>query len=163
MTERATSTEDIRIKSILKAWADAVRRHEILAILAHHEADMVLFDLPPPLQCRGSTLRKDLESSVPLSQVCNGLRYTRARSDRGGDVAFGVSIHALRSRLVKHLPSYVHTSARLHRPPLATTCCEELYHHYCRKRGSTGLRRCASRSPTRSARRENVVGLCSRR
>jgi ketosteroid isomerase-like protein len=50
---KATHAEEIRIKSLLEAWADAVRRHDIGAILAHHEPDMVMFDVPPPLQCQG--------------------------------------------------------------------------------------------------------------
>jgi len=47
------NAEEIQIKVLLEAWADAVRRHDIPAILAHHEPDMVMFDLPPPLQCKG--------------------------------------------------------------------------------------------------------------
>ena len=52
MSERA-NTEETQIKALLEAWADAVRRHDLPAILAHHEADMVMFDVPPPLQCKG--------------------------------------------------------------------------------------------------------------
>ena len=47
------NTEETRIKALLETWADAVRRHDVPAILAHHEPDMVMFDLPPPLQCKG--------------------------------------------------------------------------------------------------------------
>jgi len=50
---KTTHAEEIRIKSLLEAWADAVRRHDIGAILAYHEPDMVMFDVPPPLQCQG--------------------------------------------------------------------------------------------------------------
>jgi ketosteroid isomerase-like protein len=41
-------------KALLETWADAVRRHDVPTILAHHEPDMVMvmFDLPPPLQCK---------------------------------------------------------------------------------------------------------------
>src|SRR5258708_27927883 len=49
----STNTEEIRIKALLEAWADAVRRRDVPAIVAHHEPDMVMFDLPPPLQCKG--------------------------------------------------------------------------------------------------------------
>ena len=52
MTEQAKA-EEARIKALLEDWADAVCRHDLPAILAHHERDMVMFDLPPPLQCRG--------------------------------------------------------------------------------------------------------------
>ena len=50
MTE---NPEVARIEALLEAWAEAVRRHDVPAILAHHEPDMLMFDLPPPLQCRG--------------------------------------------------------------------------------------------------------------
>lgn len=53
MSELSSNTEKTRIKDLLEAWADAVRRHDLPAILAHHDPDMVMFDLPLPLQCRG--------------------------------------------------------------------------------------------------------------
>jgi len=52
MSERP-GNEARQIKALLEAWAEAVRRHDIQAILAHHDRDMVMFDLPPPLQCKG--------------------------------------------------------------------------------------------------------------
>ena len=52
MAEQAKA-EEARIKALLEGWADAVRRHDLPAILAHHDRDIVMFDLPPPLQCRG--------------------------------------------------------------------------------------------------------------
>jgi ketosteroid isomerase-like protein len=52
MSEHASSNE-IHIKTLLEAWAAAVRRHDVAAILAHHEPDLVMYDLPPPLECKG--------------------------------------------------------------------------------------------------------------
>lgn len=52
MREHADADE-IQIRALLENWADAVRRHDLAAILAHHERDMLMFDLPPPLQCKG--------------------------------------------------------------------------------------------------------------
>ena len=52
MSEHA-NTDETQIKALLETWADAVRRHDVPAILAHHEPDMVMFDLPPPLQRKG--------------------------------------------------------------------------------------------------------------
>jgi len=46
-------TEEVRIRALLEAWADAVRRHDMPGILAHHDPHIVMFDLPPPLQCKG--------------------------------------------------------------------------------------------------------------
>jgi ketosteroid isomerase-like protein len=45
--------DEARIKVLLEDWAAAVRRHDLPAILAHHDRDVLMFDLPPPLQCRG--------------------------------------------------------------------------------------------------------------
>ena len=52
MPEPANS-EVALINALLESWADAVRRHDLPAILAHHDQEMLMFDLPPPLQCRG--------------------------------------------------------------------------------------------------------------
>ena len=49
----AVDAEEMRIEALLENWADAVRRHDLPAILAHHERDVLMFDLPPPLQCKG--------------------------------------------------------------------------------------------------------------
>ena len=49
----ADNAEEVRIRALLEDWADAVRRHDLPAILAHHEQDVLMFDLPPPLQCKG--------------------------------------------------------------------------------------------------------------
>ena len=44
---------EAEIKALIEAWADAVRRHDLPAILAHHDDDIVMFDVPPPLQSLG--------------------------------------------------------------------------------------------------------------
>lgn len=54
-----TATDELRIKALLESWAAAVRRHDVAAILAHHERGMVMYDLPPPLQCRGIEAYQD--------------------------------------------------------------------------------------------------------
>src|ERR1700685_182739 len=46
-------TAESQITAIVEAWADAVRRHDFPGILAHHEQNIVMFDVPPPLQSRG--------------------------------------------------------------------------------------------------------------
>jgi hypothetical protein len=51
MQQRGNAESQIR--AVIEAWADAVRRHDLSAILAHHDEDIVMFDVPPPLQSRG--------------------------------------------------------------------------------------------------------------
>ena len=52
MTQQAETAEH-QIRVLIEAWADAVRRHDIPCTLAHHEQNIVMFDLPPPLQAQG--------------------------------------------------------------------------------------------------------------
>jgi ketosteroid isomerase-like protein len=44
---------ETQIRARVEAWADAVRRHDLPGILAHHDQDIVMFDVPPPFQSRG--------------------------------------------------------------------------------------------------------------
>jgi ketosteroid isomerase-like protein len=93
MSEHAKNHEEIQIKALLEAWADAVRRHDLPAILAHHEPDIVMFDLPPPLQCKGIEAYKETWGLL--------FRYHRPGAafdiqaldvTAGQDVAFAVAI-----------------------------------------------------------------------
>lgn len=47
MSQR-TGTAETEIEALIQAWTDAVRRHDLPAILAHHADDIVMFDVPPP-------------------------------------------------------------------------------------------------------------------
>jgi len=59
-------------------------QHDVPAIVAHHEPDMVMFDLPPPLQCKGiKAYEQTWDLLFPLSQPRNGLDFPRARRDCG--------------------------------------------------------------------------------
>ena len=51
MSEQAKDEQ--AIKTLLEDWAAAVRRHDLPAILAHYDPEVIMFDLPPPLQCKG--------------------------------------------------------------------------------------------------------------
>jgi uncharacterized protein (TIGR02246 family) len=46
------SNED-KIRSLVENWARAVREGDINAVLACHSDDIVMFDVPPPLEARG--------------------------------------------------------------------------------------------------------------
>jgi ketosteroid isomerase-like protein len=87
------NTEEIRIKDLLESWAAAVRRHDVPAILAHHEPDMVMFDLPPPLQCKGI---KDYERTWDLffryHKPGTAFDFQELAVTAGQDVAFAVAI-----------------------------------------------------------------------
>ena len=45
--------DENRIRHVLEAWAQAVRDIDMAGILANHTDDIVMFDVPVPLQSRG--------------------------------------------------------------------------------------------------------------
>ncbi|TGP13145.1 DUF4440 domain-containing protein, partial [Mesorhizobium sp. M1D.F.Ca.ET.231.01.1.1] len=87
------NAEEARIKALLEDWADAVRRHELPAILAHHERDMVMFDLPPPLQCRGiEAYEQTWDLLFRYHKPGTAFDFRELAVTAGADVAFAVAI-----------------------------------------------------------------------
>ena len=92
MSEHA-NTEETRIKSLLESWADAVRRHDVPAILAHHAPDIVMFDLPPPLQCKGiEAYEQTWELMFRYHKPGAAFDIEELSVTAGWDVAFAVAI-----------------------------------------------------------------------
>jgi ketosteroid isomerase-like protein len=93
MSEHANNAEDIRIKTLLEARADAVRRQDVPTILAHHEPDMVMFDLPPPLQCKGiEAYKKTWDLLFRYHKPGTAFDIQELTVTAGQDVAFAVAI-----------------------------------------------------------------------
>ena|SRR5579871_1601151 len=92
MTEQL-HTDESRIKALLEVWADAVRRHDIPAILAHHDPDMVMFDVPPPVQCRGiAAYEKTWELMFRYHKPGAAFDIEEISVAAGADVAFAAAI-----------------------------------------------------------------------
>ncbi len=92
MSERADTDED-RIKNLLETWADAVSRHDLPAILAHHEPDMVMFDVPLPLQCKGiDAYKQTWDLFFRHHKPGAGFPIEELAITAGQDVAFAVAI-----------------------------------------------------------------------
>ncbi|HTO82900.1 MAG TPA: hypothetical protein VMQ73_11725 [Methylomirabilota bacterium] len=51
-TEEA-SPDERAVRALIGRWAKAVRGEDRAAIRADHDPDMLMFDVPPPLQSRG--------------------------------------------------------------------------------------------------------------
>ena len=91
MSDHATTDEEA-VRGLIEAWAEAVRRKDVEAILQHHAADLVMFDVPPPFQIRGlADYRKSWElffswSADPVPYEIHSLSITS-----GADVAFAVA------------------------------------------------------------------------
>lgn len=52
------SADETVIRTLIEDWAAAVRREDMEGILRDHAEEIVLFDLPPPLESRGSVAYK---------------------------------------------------------------------------------------------------------
>jgi len=82
-----------RIRAVIEAWADAVRRHDLPGILAHHEPDIVMFDVPPPLQSRGlDEYRKTWDLFFRYHQPSQAFDIEELAITAGDDVAFAAAI-----------------------------------------------------------------------
>src|SRR5688500_11530842 len=49
----AKHSDEAQIRSLVGNWAKAVRAKDMQGALAHHTADIVMFDVPMPLQSKG--------------------------------------------------------------------------------------------------------------
>jgi ketosteroid isomerase-like protein len=86
-------TADSQIKALIEAWADAVRRHDIFGILAHHEQDIVMFDVPPPLQSKGmNEYKKTWDLFFRYHHPSQAFDVEELAITAGEDVAFAVAI-----------------------------------------------------------------------
>jgi ketosteroid isomerase-like protein len=85
-------SEEARIRTLLEAWAAAVRRHDMPAILAHHESDIVMFDVPPPLRSKGITAYEETwDLLFRYHQPGVAFDFQELAITAGQDVAFAVA------------------------------------------------------------------------
>jgi ketosteroid isomerase-like protein len=47
------NSDEIQIRTLVESWASAVREKDMNGVLAHHTADIVMYDVPAPLQSQG--------------------------------------------------------------------------------------------------------------
>jgi uncharacterized protein (TIGR02246 family) len=86
-------TAETQIKQLIEAWADAVRRHDYPGVLAHHDQDIVMFDVPPPLQSRGlDAYKKTWDLFFKYHQPSQAFDIEELAVTAGEDVAFAVAI-----------------------------------------------------------------------
>jgi uncharacterized protein (TIGR02246 family) len=81
------------IRALIERWADAVRRHDLEGILANHDRDIVMFDVPPPLQSRGmNEYKKTWDLFFKYHQPSQAFDVEEMTITAGQDVAFAVAI-----------------------------------------------------------------------
>jgi uncharacterized protein (TIGR02246 family) len=84
-----STTDEAQIRTIIDNWARAVRAQDLDRVLAHHADDVLLFDVPLPVQSRGiDEYRESWElffQSVPKPIVFD---LSELSVMAGNDVAF---------------------------------------------------------------------------
>jgi uncharacterized protein (TIGR02246 family) len=88
-----TQQAETQIRALIEAWAAAVRRHDMPAILAHHAQDIVMFDLPPPLQVKGmEDYKKTWDLFFEYHKPSQAFDVEELAVTAGDDVAFTFGI-----------------------------------------------------------------------
>jgi uncharacterized protein (TIGR02246 family) len=88
MTDGRTKDE-AAIRELVESWAKAVRAKNLNGILANHSADVLMFDVPPPLQSSGiEAYKKTWDLFFSWSQDSGVFDITEMNITAGDDVAF---------------------------------------------------------------------------
>ena len=53
------TSDEATIHALLEKWVVAVRAHDLEGVLEHRSRDIVMFDVPPPLQSKGIDAYRD--------------------------------------------------------------------------------------------------------
>ena len=83
------ATDEAAIRELVESWASAVRAKDLDGILAHHSADIVMFDVPSPLVSKGiDAYRKTWDSFFAWSDDPVVYDIEDMEITAGSDVAF---------------------------------------------------------------------------
>jgi uncharacterized protein (TIGR02246 family) len=92
MDEEQSGSEDAAIRNVIESWTAAVRRRDFAGILQNHSSDIVMFDVPPPLQSRGiEAYRKTWDLFFSWSNDPIPFAVTEMNITAGREVAFVVA------------------------------------------------------------------------
>jgi ketosteroid isomerase-like protein len=53
MRTNLNTSHEAAVRHLIEDWAAAVRRKDFAGILRHHSSEILMFDVPPPLQSKG--------------------------------------------------------------------------------------------------------------
>jgi uncharacterized protein (TIGR02246 family) len=77
------------IRTLVENWARAVRSKDLAGILASHSDDMLMFDVPPPIQSKGiAAYKKTWDLFFSWSQDLGVFDIQGMTITAGNDVAF---------------------------------------------------------------------------
>jgi uncharacterized protein (TIGR02246 family) len=83
------TTDEAAICDMIENWARAVRTKNLNEILANHSPDILMFDVPPPLQSRGiDAYKKTWDLFLSWSKNSGVFDIREMSMTAGDDVAF---------------------------------------------------------------------------
>jgi ketosteroid isomerase-like protein len=87
------SADETAIRTLIEEWAAAVRRRDMEGILRDHAQEIVMFDVPPPLESRGLEAYKETWGLF-FRWVREPITFDIQRLEifAGGEVAFAVAL-----------------------------------------------------------------------
>lgn len=86
-------SDEAAIVDLVENWAKAVRARKLDGILAHHSPDIVMFDVPPPLQSKGiEKYEKTWDLFFSWAQDSGVFDIVEMSVTAGDDVAFVIAI-----------------------------------------------------------------------
>lgn len=81
--------EEAEVRAVIEDWAAAVRRRDFAGILRNHASDIVMFDVPPPFESRGTkAYRKTWDLFLSWSDEPVRFDIADMSVTAGNDVAF---------------------------------------------------------------------------
>lgn len=86
------SNNEAEIRTLIERWTEAVRKHDSKGILADHDPNIVMFDVPPPLQSKGIKKYKRTWDLFFGWHGPSDAFDVRELEITGRDVAFGVAL-----------------------------------------------------------------------
>jgi uncharacterized protein (TIGR02246 family) len=94
--ESSKPTDEAEIRAVVDGWVKAISAKDIDAVMSHYAADIVTFDLAPPLQYTGvDALKKSLEAWFPTFRGPVGYEIRNLCIIAGDDVAFCRSLNRI--------------------------------------------------------------------
>ncbi|HEY6477479.1 MAG TPA: SgcJ/EcaC family oxidoreductase [Polyangia bacterium] len=87
------TADETAIRTLIENWAAAVRRNDLAAILRDHAPDIVMFDVPPPLESRGrEAYEATWETFFRWARTPVVFDIQRLEIRAGTDVAFATAL-----------------------------------------------------------------------
>jgi ketosteroid isomerase-like protein len=88
----SSADDEAAIRRLLDTWVAAVRAHDLEAVVADRTEDIVMFDVPEPLQARGMAAYRDTWKLYFKAAGSELFELRELEIAVGGDVAFAHAV-----------------------------------------------------------------------